>query len=145
VQKKSYRVYCLLGDGELHEGQVWEAAMTSAKQCLGNLVAVIDRNRLKAMDATECGKILDPLAPRWASFGWAVKEVDGHDMAALCDALDWADGQINQPSMIIANTVKGKGVSFMAGQAAFHNAPITEEQYRQAVVELELALKEQAQ
>jgi transketolase len=145
VQKKSYRVYCLLGDGELHEGQVWEAAMTSVKQCLGNLVAIIDRNRLKAMDATECGKVLDPLAPRWASIGWAVKEVDGHDMAALCDALDWADGQLNQPSMIIANTVKGKGVSFMAGQAGFHNAPITEEQYRQAVAELELALKEQAQ
>jgi transketolase len=145
VQKKSYRVYCLLGDGELHEGQVWEAAMTSVKQCLGNLVAIIDRNRLKAMDATECGKILDPLAPRWASIGWAVKEVDGHDMAALCDALDWADGQVDQPSMIIANTVKGKGVSFMAGQAGFHNAPITEEQCRQAVAELELAMKEQAQ
>jgi transketolase len=145
LQGRSYRVYCLLGDGELHEGQVWEAAMTSAKQCLGNLVAIIDRNRLKAMDATECGKILDPLAPRWVSFGWAVKEVDGHDMAALCDALDWAEGQVNQPSMIIANTVKGKGVSFMAGQAAFHNAPITEEQYRQAVAELDLALKEQAQ
>jgi transketolase len=145
LQGRSYRVYCLLGDGELHEGQVWEAAMTSVKQCLGNLVAIIDRNRLKAMDGTECGKILDPLAPRWASFGWAVKEVDGHDMAALCDALDWAEGQVNQPSMIIAHTVKGKGVSFMAGQAAFHNAPITEEQYRQAVAELELALKEQAQ
>jgi transketolase len=145
LQDRSYRVYCLLGDGELHEGQVWEAAMTSVKQRLANLVAIIDRNGLKAMDATECGKILDPLGPRWASFGWAVKEVDGHDMAALCDALDWADGQTKQPSMIIANTVKGKGVSFMAGQAGFHNAPITEEQYRQAVAELELALKEQAQ
>jgi transketolase len=145
VQEKSYRVYCLLGDGELHEGQVWEAAMTSVKQCLGNLVAIIDRNRLKAMDETECGKVLDPLAPRWASLGWAVKEVDGHDMAALCDALDWADGQVNQPSMIIAQTVKGKGVSFMAGRAAFHNAAITEEQYHQAVAELDLALKEQAQ
>jgi transketolase len=145
LQKKSYRVYCLLGDGELHEGQVWEAAMTSVKQCLGNLVAIIDRNRLKAMDETECGKILEPLAPRWASLGWAVKEVDGHDMGALCDALDWAEGQVNQPSMIIAHTVKGKGVSFMAGQAPFHNAPITEEQYRQAMAELELALKEQAQ
>ena len=145
LQGKSYRVYCLLGDGELHEGQVWEAAMTSAKHCLDNLVAIIDRNRLKGMDATECGKVLDPLAPRWASFGWAVKEVDGHDVAALCDALDWADGQVNQPSMIIANTVKGKGVSFMAGQAGFHNASITEEQYRQAVAELDLALKEQPQ
>jgi len=142
---KSYRVYCLLGDGELHEGQVWEAAMTSVKHCLDNLVAIIDRNRLKAMDATECGKILDPLALRWASFGWAVREVDGHDMAALCDALDWADGQVNQPSMIVAKTVKGKGVSFMAGQAGFHNAAITEEQYRQAVAELDVAIQEQTQ
>ena len=145
LQEKTCRVYCLMGDGELHEGQVWEAAMTSAKQCLDNLVAIIDRNRLKAMDATECGKVLDPLAVRWTSFGWAVKEVDGHDMAALCDALDWTDGQVNQPSMIIANTVKGKGVSFMAGQAAFHNASISEEQYRQAVAELDLALQEQTQ
>jgi transketolase len=88
---------------------------------------------------------LDPLAARWSSFGWAVKEVDGHDMAALCDALDWTDGQVKQPSMIIANTVKGKGVSFMAGQAAFHNASFTEEQYRQAVSELDLALQEQTQ
>jgi transketolase len=145
LAEKSYRVYCLLGDGELHEGQVWEAAMTSVKHCLNNLVAIIDRNRLKAMDATECGKLLNPLAQRWASFGWAVKEVDGHDMAALCDALEWADGQVSQPSMIIANTVKGKGVSFMAGQAGFHNASLTEEQYRQAVAELDLALKEQTQ
>ncbi len=145
LQGKSYRVYCLLGDGELHEGQVWEAAMTSVKHCLDNLVAIIDRNRLKAMDATECGKSLNPLAQRWASFGWAVKEVDGHDMEALCDALDWADGQVNQPSMIIANTVKGKGVSFMAGQPGFHNASITEEQYRRAVAELDLALEELTQ
>jgi len=143
LQEKTYRVYCLMGDGELHEGQVWEAAMTSAKHCLDNLVAIIDRNRLKAMDATECGKVLDPLAVRWTSFGWAVKEVDAHDMPALCDALDWTDGQVNQPAMIIANTVKGKGVSFMAGRAAFHNASITEEQYRQAVAELDLALQEQ--
>ena len=145
LQERTCRVYCLMGDGELHEGQVWEAAMTSVKHCLDNLVAIIDRNRLKAMDATECGKILDPLALRWASFGWAVREVDGHDMAALCDALDWADGQVNQPSMIVAKTVKGKGVSFMAGQAGFHNAAITEEQYRQAVAELDVAIQEQTQ
>jgi transketolase len=145
LHERSYRVFCVLGDGELHEGQVWEAAMTSVRQCLDNLVAIIDRNRLKAMDATECGKALDPLGERWTSFGWAVKEVDGHDMGALCDALDWADGQVHQPSMIIAQTVKGKGVSFMAGQPGFHNAAITEDQYRQAVAELELALKEQTQ
>ncbi len=134
----AYRVYCLLGDGELHEGQVWEAAMTAAKHCLSNVVAIVDRNRLKAMDETECGKSLDPLAVRWASFGWATLEIDGHDMAAICDALDWADAQ-QQPSLIVANTIKGKGVSFMEGQAAYHNASLNEEQFQQAVAELEAA------
>ncbi|MGQ9554687.1 MAG: transketolase [Anaerolineae bacterium] len=140
VQGRSYRVYCLLGDGELHEGQVWEAAMTSAKQCLGNLVAIVDRNGLKAMDECACGKELEPLSARWADFGWAVREIDGHDMGQICDALDWSDDQVQQPSCIIANTIKGKGVSFMAGQAGFHNTPITEEQFEMALAELERAL-----
>jgi transketolase len=136
----SYDVYCLLGDGELQEGQVWEAAMTAAKHRLGNLVAIVDRNGLKAMDETECGKPLDPLSDRWASFGWAVTEIDGHDMAAICDALDWADGQKQQPSVVIAHTVKGKGVSFLEGRPQFHNAALDAEQFRQAVGELEAAL-----
>ncbi len=135
-----YRVYCLVGDGELQEGQVWEAAMTAAKHCLGNVVAILDRNRLKAMDATDCSKSMDPLSARWSSFGWAVREIDGHDMAAICDALDWTDAQRQQPSVIIANTIKGKGVSFMEGQPAFHNGPLTEEQFRQAVAETEAGL-----
>jgi transketolase len=139
VLGRTYRVYCLLGDGELHEGQVWEAAMTSAKHCLSNVVAIIDRNRLKAMDETECGKSLDPLTARWASFGWATLEIDGHDMAAICAALDWADGQ-QQPALIVANTVKGKGVSFFEGQAAYHNASLSEEQFQKAVAEVEAAV-----
>ena len=136
----SYNVYCLLGDGELQEGQVWEAAMTSAKHCLGNLTAIIDRNGLKAMDETECSKILEPLPARWSSFGWATTEIDGHDMAAICNALEWADEQKQQPSVIIANTVKGKGVSFLEGRPQFHNAALAEEQFQQAVGELEAAL-----
>jgi len=135
-----YNVYCLLGDGELQEGQIWEAAMTAAKHCLDNLVAIIDRNRLKAMDETDCSKLLDPLSERWASFGWAVTEIDGHDMEAICDALDWADAQKRQPSIIIANTVKGKGVSFIEGQPGFHNAPMDEDQFRRAADELKAAL-----
>jgi transketolase len=135
-----YNVYCLLGDGELQEGQIWEAAMTAAKHCLGNLVAIIDRNRLKAMDETDCSKLLDPLPARWSSFGWAVTEIDGHDMAAICDALDWADTQEDQPSVIIANTVKGKGVSFIEGQPGFHNAALNEDQFRRAADELKAAL-----
>jgi transketolase len=114
--------------------------MTAAKHCLGNLVAIIDRNRLKAMDETECSKLLDPLPARWASFGWAVTEINGHDMGAICGALDWADAQEQQPSVIIANTIKGKGVSFLEGQAGYHNAPLDEKQFQQAVSELESAL-----
>ncbi|MBN1978577.1 MAG: transketolase [Anaerolineae bacterium] len=140
IRGLSYNVYCLLGDGELQEGQVWEAAMTSARHCLCNLVAIIDRNGLKAMDETKCGKLLDPLDERWTSFGWAAREIDGHDMAAICDALDWAGDQAQQPAVIIANTVKGKGVSFLEGQPQFHNAPLNEEQFTCARGEIETAL-----
>ena len=136
----SYNVYCLMGDGELQEGQIWEAAMTAAKHCLDNVVAIIDRNRLKGMDETDCSKLLDPLSERWSSFGWAVTEIDGHDMAAVCEALDWTGEQKEQPSLIIANTVKGKGVSFIEGQPGFHNAPMDEDQFRRAVEELKTAL-----
>ena len=135
-----YRVYCLIGDGELHEGQLWEAAMTASKHRLGNIAAVIDRNRLKAMDAPECSKTMDPMAARWSSFGWAVRKIDGHDMATICDALDWTDSQREQPSLIIANTIKGKGVSFIEGQAAFHNGPLAEEQFQQALAETKAGL-----
>ena len=135
-----YTVYCLLGDGELQEGQIWEAVMTAAKECLGNMVAIIDRNGLKAMDETACGKLLDPLAARWTSFGWAAIEIDGHDMAAICAALDWAGEQIQQPAVIIADTVKGKGVSFMEGLPQFHNAALDDAQFARAAAEVEAGL-----
>ena len=138
ILRQSFRVYCLLGDGELHEGQVWEAAMTAARHCLKEVVAIVDRNGLKAMDACDCSKLSDPMAARWAGFGWATREIDGHDMAAICDALDWATAQ-EQPAVIIANTVKGKGISFMEGQAGFHNSAITTAQYQQALDEIEAA------
>lgn len=137
----SCNVYCLLGDGELQEGQVWEAAMTAAKHCLSNVVAIVDQNGLKAMDETECSKPLQPLLPRWTSFGWAATEIDGHDMAAICDALDWADGQDQSPAVIIAHTVKGKGVSFMEGQPGYHNAALTQEEFRQTLNELSVSLE----
>jgi transketolase len=143
IQGRDCRVYCVLGDGELHEGQVWEAAMTAARQRLANVVAIIDRNRLKAMDETACGKSLDPLPDRWIAFGWNARQIDGHDLAAICDALDWAAEQ-ERPSVIIADTVKGKGVSFFEGQAKFHNAVATETQIQQALDELKCALAGQA-
>jgi transketolase len=92
------------------------------------------------MDETECSKVLDPLLERWRDFGWASTEIDGHDMTEICDALDWADGQKRRPSVIIAHTVKGKGVSFMEGQPQFHNAALNEGQFKQALGELETAL-----
>jgi transketolase len=137
VKGLDYNVYCLMGDGETQEGQVWEAAMTSSKQCLGNLVAIIDRNGLKAMDETACGKMMEPYADRWRAFGWAVREIDGHDMAQILSALDWAADYREGPAAIVANTVKGKGISFIENRAAFHNAALTEEQVTQAVAELE--------
>jgi transketolase len=139
IRGLSYNVYCLLGDGELQEGQVWEAMMTAAKHCLGNVVAIVDCNRLKAMDETVCSKELDPLPTRWTSFGWAATEIDGHDMAAICDALDWASEQEAQPSVIIANTVKGKGISFVEGQPQYHNASLGEQEFEKAMGEVEAA------
>jgi len=141
VLGRDYRVYCLLGDGELQEGQVWEAAMTASKQCLGNLTALIDWNGLKAMDATSCGKLMEPMADRWIAFGWQVREIDGHDLAQICDALDWADGNAETPSLVIARTVKGKGIPFMEGRPQFHNVALTEQQVGQVIAELEAQLR----
>jgi transketolase len=135
--KRNYRVYCLLGDGETQEGQVWEAAMTASQKRLANILAIIDKNGLKAMDAPECAKAMEPMAERWSAFGWQVREIDGHDMSEICAGLDWAEGNRNGPSLLIAHTIKGKGISFMEGQPAYHNAMLTIDQMSQAVNELE--------
>lgn len=136
VKGLNYRVYCIMGDGELQEGQVWEAAMTTSRRKLSNVTALIDRNHLKAMDDVERTKWMEPLCERWQTFGWVVREVDGHNLREICDALDWAGEPREQPAMIIAHTIKGKGVSFLEGQAKFHNAAITDEQLQQALGEL---------
>jgi len=137
VSGLDYRVYCLLGDGELQEGQVWEAAMTASQRQLSNVTAILDRNRLKAMDNPSSTKRMDPMSERWQTFGWVTREIDGHDMAQICDALDWACEPRTQPAIIVANTVKGKGVSFLEGQARYHNSQISEEEFQQALAELE--------
>ena len=140
ILHRDYRVYCIMGDGELQEGQPWEAAMTAATRHLSNVTAIVDNNRLKAMDETKSGKVLEPLSERWKSFGWAAREIDGHNMAEICDALDWATTISDAPQIIIAYTVKGKGISFMENQAAFHNAQISAEQLAQARAEVEARL-----
>ena len=133
----SYRVYALLGDGECQEGQVWEAAMTSAHYRLDNLTVLVDRNELQAMGKTEERMGVEPLADKWRAFGWEASETDGHDIGAICRALDEAAAVRGKPSAIVAHTVKGKGVPFMEGQAGFHNAVITAEQFREAEAALE--------
>jgi transketolase len=133
IRGLAIRVYCLLGDGELHEGQVWEAAMGTVAQRLDNLVAIVDRNRLKSQGLVDEAKPLEPLADKWRAFGWHAMTVDGHDLRQICNALDEAETVQGCPVVIIANTVKGKGVPFMEGQFQFHNAPISEEQWQEAM------------
>jgi transketolase len=133
------RVYALLGDGEVQEGQVWEAAMTAAHYRLDRLVAILDRNRLQIDGATREVMSIEPLAQKWEAFGWHTREVDGHSFPELLEALDDCDRPQGRPHMIIAHTVKGKGVSIFEHQVKFHGVAPTEEQYRQAVQELEAA------
>jgi transketolase len=136
----SYRVYVLVGDGECQEGQVWEAAMTAAHYRLDNMTVIVDRNQLQAMGPTEERMRLEPLAEKWRAFGWQTSEIDGHDMGAICRALDEASKVTGRPSAIIAKTVKGKGVPFMEGKPGFHNVRLDEEQFRAAIDALEAAL-----
>lgn len=134
----SSRIYVLLGDGELHEGQVWEAAMTTSTLKLDNVVAIIDRNSLKSQGVTDEAKCLNPLAQRWSAFGWNTLEIDGHNLEEICRALDEAESCPNKPTVIIAQTVKGKGLSFIEGRFEFHNAQINEEQWQLAMKEIEM-------
>lgn len=130
------KVFVLLGDGELAEGQVWEAAMASANFKLDNLLAIVDHNGLQATGPIVERFDINPIAPKWAAFGWHVIEIDGHNMREIVAAIDEADRVQGKPTVIIAKTVKGKGVSFAENNAAFHNGAMTAEQYEQARREL---------
>ena len=137
---KDNKVYCILGDGEIAEGQVWEAAMAASNYKLDNLVAIVDRNRLQATGAIVDRFNTNPLKEKWEAFGWNVVEVDGHDIQQLVDALDGADQVKGKPTVIIAETIKGKGVSFAENVVGFHNGAMTKEQYTQACAELDAVL-----
>ena len=138
IDKKPYRVYVLLGDGELDEGQVWEAAMSAAHYSLDNLLAIVDYNGLQLDGPVDEIMSLEPLAEKWSAFGWHVIEIDGHNVRQILDALDFAERIKGKPTVIIAHTIKGKGVSFMEGKVEFHGKPLTEEQLKPALKELEL-------
>lgn len=135
LDKQSYKVYVLLGDGECDEGQVWEAAMAAAHFKLDNLIAIVDRNQIQLDGWTKDIMNLEPLADKWRGFGWEVIEVDGHDVAKVVAALEQAKQVKGKPAVIIAHTVKGKGVSFMENNPDFHGKAPNAEQ-------LEIALKE---
>jgi transketolase len=135
LDKSESRVYCLVGDGESQEGQIWEASMLASHYCLDNLVAVLDHNGLQIDGA--CCEVMDlgDVSAKWRAFGWAVQEVDGHDLGQLCRALDLAD-EADRPCMIVARTVKGKGVSFMENNVSFHGKAPTAEEMERALREL---------
>ncbi|NQT90572.1 MAG: transketolase [Candidatus Omnitrophica bacterium] len=137
LDKKDTKVYCLMGDGETNEGQVWEAAMTAAHYKLDNLCAFIDFNKLQ-IDGFLCDvKNIEPLADKWSSFGWHVIEIDGHDLGQIMDALDEAEKIKKKPVLILAHTVKGKGVSFIENKAEWHGIAPSPEELKKALEELE--------
>lgn len=142
VAKKDYRVYAVLGDGEIAEGQVWEAAMSAAKYHLDNLCAVIDVNGLQIDGATKDVMPSEPLDKKFEAFNWNVIHVDGHDCDALVQAFEDAKACKGKPTMLLAKTTKGKGVSFMEGNYAWHGKAPNDEQYEQAKAEVEAKLAE---
>ncbi len=142
LDKSASRVYTILGDGELAEGQIWEAAMSAAVFKADNLCAILDHNGVQATGATEDIFPIHDIQEKWRSFGWNVIEIDGHDMAQILAALDEAETVKGKPTLIYANTIKGKGFPFAEGKAKFHNAAMTEEEYQIALKTIEQARKE---
>lgn len=137
IDHLDYKTYVLLGDGECDEGQVWEAAMAAAHFKADNLIAIVDKNGIQLDGWTKDIMNLEPFGDKWRGFGWQVIEVDGHDLAALIQALEKAKKVAGKPVVIIAHTVKGKGVSFMENNADFHGKAPTAEQLQIALKELE--------
>ena len=132
----TYRVYVLLGDGEIAEGQVWEAAMAAAHYKLNNITAFLDCNGLQIDGPTDQVMSAEPIADKWRAFGWQVQEIDGHDMEQILTAVHHAQEEMERPSIIIAHTVKGKGVSFMENNVNWHGSAPNREQMEQALLEL---------
>jgi transketolase len=135
------RVYTILGDGEINAGVIWEGAMAAAKYQLGNLTAILDYNGTQQTGATAEVMSTEPIADKWHAFGWHVQEIHGHNVAQILDALDRADEVHARPSVIIARTTKGKGVSFMEYDHNWHGMSPNQDQFQQALAELQEELK----
>ena len=138
MDSMGYRVYCILGDGELDEGQVWEAAMTASKYKLDNLCAIVDCNGLQLTGSTDeiKGLNIEDIEQKFRSFGFEIIKIDGHNMQEILDAFEVAKNVKGKPVCIIAKTIKGKGVSYMENQVGWHGKAPNEEQYNMAMDEL---------
>jgi transketolase len=136
LDRKPNRVYVLVGDGEMDEGQIWEAAMSSGAKKLDNLCAIIDNNGLQAQGRTADRLDQGDISAKWRAFGWNVIEIDGHNMEQILTALDEAEKFKGKPTAIIAHTIKGKGISFAENQVGYHNRALTQEEYDKALEEL---------
>lgn len=134
--KKDYKVYVLLSDGELNEGSTWEAVMFASHHKLDNLIAIVDYNKIQALGYTKDIINLEPLSRKWLSFGWAVKEINGHDFSQIFEAFDSVPFSEGKPGVIIAHTVKGKGVSFMEDNLLWHYRAPDAKEYEMALKEL---------
>lgn len=143
LQKKDYRVYAILGDGEIEEGQIWEAAMTSSKYQLDNLCAILDYNHLQIDGTIEEVKGLGQIEEKWKSFGWETYVMDGHSISEIIKGLEKAKNTKGKPTILIANTIKGKGISFMENQVGWHGKAPNDEQYKIAIQELRKQLEKE--
>ncbi|MDR1534216.1 MAG: transketolase [Planctomycetota bacterium] len=143
LNKKSYRTFCMVGDGEMMEGAIWEAAMAAAHYKLGSLIVILDRNRLCLDGFTEEIMGVEPVAGKWQAFGWNAIVIDGNNLKEVMDVFDHLPvPESGVPTAIISQTVKGKGVSFMENNPAYHHAVINDEQFRQAIEEIEAAYQQ---
>jgi transketolase len=136
LQQKDFHVWVIIGDGESQEGSIWEAAMAAAKWKLDNLTAIMDRNNLQNDFYVDDLMPIEPITDKWRAFGWNVLEIDGHDMTAIVEALETAKAFKNQPSIVIARTIKGKGVSYMENVCEWHGKAPSKEQAETALNEI---------
>jgi len=136
MQNKKWHTYCILGDGELHGGPIWEAAMSASHFKVTNMTTIIDRNQLCIDGDTEDIMALEPLREKWEAFGWRVVEIDGHDFNQICDAIDQSHKEKEKPFLILANTVKGKGVEFMECGKQWHYAGLDETMMNDALASI---------
>lgn len=136
LENSDRRIFVMLGDGEIQEGSVWEAAMAARHHELGNLKVILDRNRIQNDDFCEVQMRMFDIPAKWKAFGWSVKEIDGHNMGEISEGLDFLENTNDGPAILIAHTIKGAGISYMENNPSFHGAAPNDEQFHQAMVEL---------